>query len=96
MPRKLAISRHHFYVPRGHFHLWRARLKVPAGHLLLALRTVNPTAPHFNLQSRTVVLAPRSLSRAHASLKTGRSSHESAVRSFPLAIGRFAPSGVRS
>lgn len=58
-----------FYMPRDHFHVPRARLKVPARHLLLAFRTVNPTAPHFNLQMRKVVLAPSSLSRSHAALK---------------------------
>lgn len=58
-----------FYMPRGHFHVPRARLEVTARHLLLAFRTVHPTAPHFNLQMRTVVLAPSSLSRVHAALK---------------------------
>lgn len=96
MPLKVVSSRRRFNVPRGRFHVPRARLKVPACHLLLILGTVQVIARRFNLQSRTVVLAPRSLSRAHAAVKTVRPSHESAARSFSLVIAAHARKGVRA
>jgi len=85
-----------FYVPRGRFHVPRAHLKVTARHLLLILRTVKVIAAHFYLQSRTVVLAPPSLSRAHAALKTVRRSRESAARSFRLAVRASGSYEVRA
>jgi hypothetical protein len=71
-PRSSATLPVHFMRPAVAFTVPRAQLKV--------------TARHFNLQWRTVVLAPSSLSRAHAALKTVRESREGAARSFPLAI----------
>ena len=95
MPRMIDVSRHRFYVPHGQFHVRCAHLKVLARHFFLILRTVNPTAPHFNLQTGTVVLAPSSLSRARGALKSACWSRESAVRSFPLGFGRVDRCGVR-
>lgn len=94
--RSSAVAPGHFYVPRGRFHVPRAHLKVTARHLLLILRTVKVIARRFNLQSRTVVLASPSLSRARVALKTVSSSHESAARSFPLAVAAHARYGVRA